>query len=65
MNGFTPPFHYDANGQFIFDRNNVMIAEVRGFAHLNNQFGAEEASLIQDQIGEFLTASLNEGYHYV
>jgi len=53
---FIKPFRFDSNGGFIFDSNNQMVGEVRGWGHLSK---FPNASFLQDELGEMLTEGLN------
>lgn len=53
---YDKPFHYDDMAQIIFDRNDKMVLEVRGWGALKKLKNWEE---IQDQIGEEIVKLLN------
>lgn len=53
---FKPPFKYDKMGGYIFDNDNNMIFDMRGWGYLTGTGGLglspEEGIEIQDRIGE-------------
>lgn len=53
---YDKPFYYDDMGQMIFDRNNKMVLEVRGWGALQKLKNWVE---IQDQIWEEIVKLLN------
>ena len=50
------PVHYDEYGQKIMDKNNHMVADVRGWGRLQYMSNAEER---QDAIGRFIADAMN------
>ena len=54
---FKPPFRYDSMGVCIFDSDNNLILDLRGWGYLTGGGGglgydSEKAALIQDNIGK-------------
>ena len=58
---FTFPIKYYHGSGYFLDQNNQMIAQVRGWGHLENEFGAE-ADQVQDYLGEMIAQAFNEKY---
>jgi hypothetical protein len=54
---YTFPAKYDEMGGYIFDANNQMIGEVRGWGKLQYLPDAEE---LQDALGQFIVDAINE-----
>lgn len=56
-----PPFRYDNDGQMIFDSNNTMVLDVKGYGYIaaGVQYNHCEACAIQDEFGEFTANALN------
>lgn len=54
---YEPPFRYDLDGQMIFDSENNLIADVRGWGRIEKM---ENAVALQDAIGELIKESLND-----
>lgn len=57
---FKLPVHYDREGQIIFDANNDMICDIRGFGKMQYY---PEPEKIQDKIGLFIVALINKEYN--
>ena len=53
---FQPPFKYDDYGQMIFDKNNHLVINIRGWGRLQKEENAEE---LQDQFGKDVAEALN------
>jgi hypothetical protein len=53
---FKPPFFYDAEGGFVFDQNNNMVAEVRAWGLLQYEAIPDK---LQDGLGESIAEGLN------
>lgn len=51
------PVRYDSNGTYIWDANDKMIADVRGWGWMQKLKNPEQ---IQDDIGEFIAQAVNE-----
>src|SRR5437867_1154468 len=57
---------YDNDGQYFFDSENHMIAELRGWGRIQNLFnpateqGMNDAAKFQDEVGEFISQAINE-----
>jgi hypothetical protein len=49
------PLWYDKEGQYIFDANNQMVLEVRGYGHFKDE-------QLQDFWGEMVVKALNDTY---
>ena len=60
---FKPPFKNDGFG-YIFDSNNKMILEMRGYGNISSSlnYDEEETYRQQDKIAEYLVECLNEGF---
>jgi hypothetical protein len=54
---YKPPFKYDLDGQMIFDSENNLITDVRGWGRIEK---LENAVALQDAIGELIVGSLND-----
>jgi len=56
--------YYDQDGQYLWSKQNdgsQMIAEVRGWGRLQNEFSTEEdAAKFQDEVGKFIAEAINE-----
>ena len=54
---FVAPFKYDDYGQMIFDKDNNLVVEIRGWGHIQHLDNPQER---QDDIGNLITHLLNE-----
>lgn len=54
---YQKPFHYDDMGQFIFDANSKMVAQVRGWWDIKYQ---DDPAELQDAIGTEIVWLLNK-----
>lgn len=52
------PLQYDSEGQFIFDSENKMVMEVRGWGWIQKNENPEQ---FQDDLGNKIVEILNEG----
>lgn len=52
------PLKYDDYGQKIFDQDNVLVVEVRGWGHI--QYLGKNPEQLQDEIGQFICDAINE-----
>lgn len=58
---FKPPFqHVGESGTMILDSGGNLIAEVRGWGRLSTHFDEEEATKLQNEIGQLIADALNE-----
>ena len=58
------PLRYDSEGQYIFDRENKMILEIRGWGwiqNLNPKDIQQTQSEYQDSLGKLIVRLLNDG----
>ena len=58
------PLRYDSEGQYIFDRENKMILEIRGWGwiqKLNPKDIQQTQSEYQDSLGKLIVRLLNDG----
>ncbi len=53
---FIKPFKFIPEAGYIFDSNNQMVGEVRGWGHLSKFPNADK---LQDELGEMLSEGLN------
>jgi len=53
---FQPPFKYDDYGQMIFDKNNQLVLDVRGWGFLQCEDKPQE---LQDSLGSQVVEALN------
>lgn len=53
------PLHGDGEGQYVFDANDDMILQIRGWGHLHTTFGESRAGVIQGRIQNYAVASMN------
>jgi hypothetical protein len=53
---FMPPFRYDKAGQMIFDANNNLCLDVRGWGLFQKK---ENGLELQDSWGEFVVEAIN------
>lgn len=58
---FVFPIKFDPGSGYFFDQNNQMVAQVRAWGHLENEFGPD-AELVQDTLGEMIATAFNEKY---
>jgi hypothetical protein len=56
---FKLPVRYDNHGQYIFDADNQMVADVRAWGYLER---FDNAELLQDTLGEMIAKAFNEKY---
>jgi hypothetical protein len=58
---YTPPFRYDDAGQYIWDSERKMLAEMRGWGMLKGKMclSDEDAEKAQDRLGHKLVDALN------
>ena len=57
--------YYDKYGQYLWSKDSTggsqMIAEVRGWGRLQNEFlSSDNASIFQDEVGKFIADAINE-----
>lgn len=57
MGLYKPPFRYDDMGQIIFDANNNIVVDVRGWGRIK---GMKNASDLQDELGRQIALGLTE-----
>lgn len=61
---FIPPFKYDRDTSKIFDSNNNLILDIRGWGYLTGRgalaLSEEEAIKIQDRIGAEIVRAMNK-----
>ena len=53
---FKLPFRYDPEGQYIFDAENNMIADIRAWGHLKDE-------RLQDALGELIAKAVNDAWN--
>ena len=58
---FVLPFHYDASGQMVMDKEDNQVLDIRGWGRLQ-YLGAEKAASIQDALGELVCRYLNSAF---
>ena len=56
---FKKPFTYDNYGQKVFDADNNLVADIRGWGYLSKVASDENAIKAQDNLGEEIVAMLN------
>jgi GTP-binding protein EngB required for normal cell division len=56
---YKAPFTYEEYGQFIFDKENQMIVDIRGWGYLQR---FSDAVQIQDNVGKLITDFLNNAH---
>jgi hypothetical protein len=56
---YKKPFHYDEYGQSIYDANNNLAIDVRGWGRIQY---LENGEVKQDAFGRYVTRLLNEHY---
>ena len=56
---FKKPFKYDSYGQTVFDDENNMVVQIRGWGYLSGITDEETASKAQDKLGEEIVKMLN------
>jgi hypothetical protein len=62
---FKFPLKYDLNSGIIFDDNNQMFMDMRGWGHIENvciNITHDDPMAIQDQLGQSVVNLLNEIY---
>ena len=64
MEAYKKPLRYDIHGQMIFDANDNLVADIRGWGYLTGTGGLnlpeDEALKIQDKFGEDLANAYNK-----
>jgi len=55
-----PPFHYESLGQEIFDSENKLVLDVRGWGYFQYELNGEE---LQDTWGQMVTDILNKEFN--
>ena len=55
-----PPFHYENWGQEIFDSENKLVLDVRGWGYFRYELNGEE---LQDTWGQMVTDILNKEFN--
>ena len=53
---FKQPFRYDPEGQYIFDAENNMIADIRAWGHLKDE-------RLQDALGELIAKAVSDAWN--
>lgn len=61
LHAFVFPIKFDSSSGYFFDQNNQMVAQVRAWGYLENEFGPD-ADLVQDTLGEMIAIAFNEKY---
>ena len=64
MNKVKLPLRYDSEGQYVFDADNKMILEIRGWGWIQKlkkeEIGKSQAEF-QDDLAKYIVTLLNEG----
>ena len=54
---YTPPFKYDLEGQMIFDSNDNLVTDIRGWGRIQKLKNAE---VVMDTVGEQIAEAMTE-----
>lgn len=64
---YQPPFRYDRTGTTVFDKNNHMVLQIRGWGRISSQLLSHDpsegiAAETQDSFGTLVAFLLNQWY---
>ena len=59
---FKPPFKFDPKGTTVFDKDNHMVCQIRGWGRISSQKGEMPGADIQDAFGHKLAEMITSLY---